>query len=716
MHSFRNSSLAAVAAALSLLIPGVSSAQQRTWTTSADFNSGVHLNTSAGIVPNELRMSPQGSAPTPYLSVPIGGRRLYDTEGYANTPGRITRLDTRTGVVLGEYRTTPAQLEASPSRAVVDSHGNTWVTGQYAGTGTVSVTKIGILIGGTRYYKISDGVYVLDPMGEYVRDPIYTTGVDRDGDGYIRTSRGIGHYLNWNATAGADLDSSLPAGAPGTVTEADDELILVFKRFPGTTGELNSLYSRAISIDPDDNVWFGRHEDYNPKLTKVDGQTGVDLVTYSGQNAGYTGLWIGGKVLGSHYFGITITDQATGSYINAGAGEYGGIAPISATEVVSPGEGSNGPVRRININTGAVVHSFNTTHGDPKGITVGVDGDIWVCSRARWYGGDMGVFRYHPDGTLVQRFITGNYPSGVGVDADGNIWVTHLRENYAVKINPTLDGGIGRIVGSVFLGIGSYNYSDGTGATSVTVGRDAEWRGIYDSFRPNVHWGVTSWNATVPAGTHLEVYARAANQLLQLNGQGWTQLPASGFNLAGIVEGRYVEMRVRMSRDEGVTDSPTLKDLTVRFAPGTISGTTAFEAWLPEALPTTTLELVPTGAGSSETFSPVELGPLGAWAVTTTRRGEHELYVKASHWLRQRLPNTINVTDNGPHGLGFYLLNGDCDGDNEVGPGDFGALSSAFGSVEGDSNWDANADLDGDGEVGPSDFGILSTNFGAAGD
>ena len=64
----------------------------------------------------------------------------------------------------------------------------------------------------------------------------------------------------------------------------------------------------------------------------------------------------------------------------------------------------------------------------------------------------------------------------------------------------------------------------------------------------------------------------------------------------------------------------------------------------------------------------------------------------------------------------FSLINGDIDGDNEVGPGDFGILSSAFGSVDGDPNWDPEADLDGDGEVGPSDFGILSANFGLSGD
>lgn len=64
----------------------------------------------------------------------------------------------------------------------------------------------------------------------------------------------------------------------------------------------------------------------------------------------------------------------------------------------------------------------------------------------------------------------------------------------------------------------------------------------------------------------------------------------------------------------------------------------------------------------------------------------------------------------------FSLLNGDCDGDNEVTIGDYAILSSAFGSCEGDPNWDPRADLNCDGCVDIGDFAILSANFGQAGD
>ncbi len=65
--------------------------------------------------------------------------------------------------------------------------------------------------------------------------------------------------------------------------------------------------------------------------------------------------------------------------------------------------------------------------------------------------------------------------------------------------------------------------------------------------------------------------------------------------------------------------------------------------------------------------------------------------------------------------LSVTLLNGDCDGDNEVTLYDFGILVDAFGSVPGDPNWDPRADLDGDMEVTLFDFDILTTNFGQLG-
>lgn len=76
----------------------------------------------------------------------------------------------------------------------------------------------------------------------------------------------------------------------------------------------------------------------------------------------------------------------------------------------------------------------------------------------------------------------------------------------------------------------------------------------------------------------------------------------------------------------------------------------------------------------------------------------------------------LSVTGSDISGQSVSMLNGDVNGDNEVGPADFTLLSAAFGSMLGDPPFNASADLNGDDEVGPSDFTILSGSFGELGD
>lgn len=67
-------------------------------------------------------------------------------------------------------------------------------------------------------------------------------------------------------------------------------------------------------------------------------------------------------------------------------------------------------------------------------------------------------------------------------------------------------------------------------------------------------------------------------------------------------------------------------------------------------------------------------------------------------------------------GLQVTLLNGDCDGDNEVSIGDFALLSGSFGLEAGNPGFDERADLNGDESVDIGDFALLSGNFGEVGD
>ncbi|MEJ5250627.1 MAG: carboxypeptidase regulatory-like domain-containing protein [Armatimonadota bacterium] len=111
----------------------------------------------------------------------------------------------------------------------------------------------------------------------------------------------------------------------------------------------------------------------------------------------------------------------------------------------------------------------------------------------------------------------------------------------------------------------------------------------------------------------------------------------------------------------------------------------------------------------------VNLDADGNYTLPAVLPGTYDLAFKASHWLRVVVPGVV-VADGDVTDVNVSLTNGDIDGDNEVTLFDFGALVAAFGSMPGDSNWNADADLDGDEEVTLFDFGVLVRNFGAIGD
>lgn len=94
--------------------------------------------------------------------------------------------------------------------------------------------------------------------------------------------------------------------------------------------------------------------------------------------------------------------------------------------------------------------------------------------------------------------------------------------------------------------------------------------------------------------------------------------------------------------------------------------------------------------------------------------GDYDVSIKGSHWLRHT-ESAVTLTGTGAS-VSCSLTNGDVDGDNEIAIGDYGRLSSAFGTEFGDPMWDYEADLNGDGTVDIGDYSILSANFGGVGD
>ncbi|MBZ0171728.1 MAG: hypothetical protein K8E66_05055, partial [Phycisphaerales bacterium] len=191
------------------------------------------------------------------------------------------------GDVVGEYWTSPDGMQRNPSRTTVDGYGNVWVgnrseAGVVAGQNKGSMTRVGLVLGGTRV----DSTGNPDATGDYLQGPFEYCGCeDRDGDGLIKTSLGYprttglpsADYTNtvlaWPNTAAAD--------SFGGVSTAEDECITAYYRTEG-------YGVRHVSIDKNNDVWASGTS--NREFELVDGSLATQITAFQAQCGGYGGV------------------------------------------------------------------------------------------------------------------------------------------------------------------------------------------------------------------------------------------------------------------------------------------------------------------------------------------------------------------------------------------------------------------------------------------
>lgn len=116
------------------------------------------------------------------------------------------------------------------------------------------------------------------------------------------------------------------------------------------------------------------------------------------------------------------------------------------------------------------------------------------------------------------------------------------------------------------------------------------------------------------------------------------------------------------------------------------------------------------------------LGTGGAFSLSTSLSGVHDLWIKGRHWLAKK--QSVNASTD-QSGLTYLLPNGDVNGDNLVDIADYTYLATAFDLDSSAANWltpdgsgimPADSDLNGDGIVDIADYTILATAFDQVGD
>jgi streptogramin lyase len=479
------------------------------YTLDADFDEGMLLRVNHDI-PDQLQLGTENT-PFSFISVPSSG---HDT---------MVRINVDTGEIIGEYRTAPEGELGSPSRSTVDQWGNTWIGNRnQPAHGTIgSVAQIGVVIGGTR-----QGEFLIPPF-------IYSTAIDRDGDGKIRTSSGLGSVFDWSL--GQD---------------SEDECNLLYT----LTGNANI---RHISVNGDGDVWLGGYIAFLPTGFELRDQHDGSLKDSFSTTCGGAGGVVDGEgvVWSTSLFENQLMryDPAVGGaptcidVMSAPRGidiDSQGFIWVAGSDEVWRLDGSGSILNQHIVPGAGTFYGVAALHSDDS---------IWIADGE----GDE-VFRLLNDGTKVGQIPVGALPNGLSVDLNGKIWVLNQDSDNVMRIDPAIDS----VDLTVDLEVGSqpFSLSDMTGTLAFnTTLQDGHWKVITDGGEPGTDWDNVSWTKQTPGTSLLTVSVRSSDDEASLEGMPWVVVSGAG----GIDEtGRFLQTLVKFEKSTG-GESPVLFDLTV---------------------------------------------------------------------------------------------------------------------------------------------------------
>jgi streptogramin lyase len=523
---------------------------QRTYTTNADFESGILQAVQDTSVPDQLQLNPDDCNTLPFIWVP-------------NDNGTISKVSTSTGKELGRYRVVPPDLPdippapplfpvarqnfGSPSRTTVGLDGSCWVGCRTAGT----VVKIGLL-----------------EAGQWI---------DRNGDGIVQTSRDLN---NDGVISGSEI---LPWGQDECVLY---EVVLVpgheGVHYPGDypgpydNNDATGTSPRALAVDTHNDLWvgsWGLKKYYHivgattsalPSAISIDRIVDVAPHTPYGAVIDRFGvLWSAGRDVGDVLRMDFSTNPASLSSVQLPHSAYG-MALDFLDHLFVTGF-SQDEMSRINITNSAI----DWTKAAPglfgsRGAVCTHDNDVWVANSF-----SNTVTRYDNDGNLKATIDVGAEPTGVAVDANGKVWACDHMDEFIYDIDPATDALdiIKELPGT----IGHYSYSDMTGSISRCITTNTgTWTVINDNGKAGSIWDKVSWNdqpgdpdSGVYPGSSLTVTVQSSDDLVTFSA---AETVGNGVPLKSTPPGRYLRVAVSFQRTPSAR-SPILYDLTVTPKP-----------------------------------------------------------------------------------------------------------------------------------------------------
>ena len=349
----------------------------------------------------------------------------------------VVKIDTNTGVVLGEYRSAPDGYSGNPSRTTVDADGSVWVANRsnIGAGGYGTVVHIG-----------------LEENNQCE---------DRNLNGVIETSTGLGDVKVWQ--------DNNPAGSGG-VAFAHDECIVHYT-------VVNSQGTRHVSVDANNDVWvsgtIGKRKFDLVKGGKYDVPASRRIVRSETavRYGGYGGLIDPSGVVCSARLllrwdtanaltgpngdpdpgGLSIGPPAAGTNWTGQSGDSYGLCIDSMGNVWNTQLLGN----RIHKFAPDGSHLGAFQHGNYYGQGCVVDGTtdhVWIAHSIA--GPQNTVGHIDNDGTLIVNVVVGSGPTGVAVDGNGKIWSSNYNSHSTSRIDPDL-GSAGTVDLTVDLGVGA---------------------------------------------------------------------------------------------------------------------------------------------------------------------------------------------------------------------------------------------------------------------